>query len=1314
VVPEAAEEPFVLEVPELTPEVPADLVGPGPGEPGWPCTGATDCASGFCITTPDGKQCTTTCEEECPFDWKCALYKPSLPDEIYVCAPVFMTLCRPCRSNAECMVNGVALGDACIGYGGAGSFCGAACGGEETCPSGYECAEVEDVSGASSMQCRRVEGECGCTQWFADEAASTDCYVENEWGVCAGERGCTAQGLSDCSAVAPEPEACNLEDDDCDGKVDEDTDGAACIVSNGFGMCPGTETCVNGKITCVGSEAKPEVCDGVDSDCDGQTDEGFPDTDEDGVADCIETDKDGDGIPDGKDNCVDTFNPGQADADLDTVGDVCDPDDDNDMVSDDVDCAPFDAAAYPGAAEVCDGKDNDCNSMVDEGFPDTDWDGWKDCVDDDDDGDGHGDAQDCAPLDAAVFPGAPETCDGADDDCDFSVDEGFPDVDADGSADCVDADVDGDGVPNASDNCPALANVDQADADKDGMGDLCDGDLDGDGVPNLVDNCADLKNPTQGDVDQDGLGDACDADLDGDGKDNASDNCPLVSNPGQEDADSDGTGDACENDKDGDGTPDAMDCAAMDPLVHPGADEVCNSVDDDCDLLVDEGFPDQDMDGLKDCVDNDDDGDGDPDQTDCKPLNAAVSHFAVETCNGVDDDCSGDVDDDLGTLSCGKGACAHTVAACIAGKVQTCDPFQGAAPEACDGKDNDCNGLTDEGLGTVTCGAGVCFHQQASCVNGKPANCNPMAGAGVEVCDGADNDCDGKVDEQLGLVTCGTGICKHSVAACVGGEEQACDPMQGALVETCDGQDNDCDGLTDEDLGETACGKGECFHAQPYCAAGKVLPCDPFLGAEAEVCDGKDNDCDSLSDEDLGTTTCGLGVCQHSVLSCVGGQAQPCDPMQGSVPEVCDGKDNDCDGATDEGLGKTTCGLGECEHEVDNCANGAAQLCDPMEGWQQETCDGLDNDCDSEADEGLGDLTCGLGKCQHSVASCVGGKSQSCDPMQGSVPELCNKLDDDCDGLVDEDFGFTVEQIGCKTVDVKNTGVSKLTGWTVKANGVALAVTEPSGGVAPGATGRIDLAYILDGATTVEVSAGCAAVTKQFNQECNVRMVMGEMGDEGGDYMAVERTALELAGAFAAATGIGVETWKDPGSQCGLNYVAHLLLADSEDLTKVDLIYYHNHGSFSFSDAAQKKLFDWVSKGGVLIFDDCGGADFVDLQAYFGFYITLNGNTSGGYQWLKNTDVTKVPFELTTGDLDAAATWTEGGQDGLNGGVEAIIMRGPTPWMSGKKVGNGWVAFVGGDWGCTLGSECDAGNTPSHKLMMNFAYIATGRAKLIK
>lgn len=129
-------------------------------------------------------------------------------------------------------------------------------------------------------------------------------------------------------------------------------------------------------------------------------------------------------------------------------------------------------------------------------------------------------------------------------------------------------DGDGDGVPDAMDNCPAAPNPDQADTDGDGFADACD-------------NCPATPNPAQEDFDSDGRGDVC-ADRDEDGLLDADDNCPLVPNGDQADGDDDGVGDVC--DEDGDGVRDDLDNC---PLVANG-----DQSDTDGDLAGDACDPD--------------------------------------------------------------------------------------------------------------------------------------------------------------------------------------------------------------------------------------------------------------------------------------------------------------------------------------------------------------------------------------------------------------------------------------------------------------------------------------------------------------------------------------------------------------------------------------------------------------------------------------------------------------------------------------------------------------------------------------------------
>jgi hypothetical protein len=272
--------------------------------------------------------------------------------------------------------------------------------------------------------------------------------------------------------------------------------------------------------------------------------------------------------------------------------------------------------------------------------------------------------------------------------------------------------------------------------------------------------------------------------------------------------------------------------------------------------------------------------------------------------------------------------------------------------------------------GTSAAATNNCYYQALSPKQLQDALQAIAKNISSEVCDGLDNDCDGKVDNNLQAPLCDDqdGVCKGATAACGGsagwqtciaGDYQAHAHKNGLLYQVdetlCDGRDNDCDGVIDEGCGcidgETRpCGTdaGVCVKGTQHCVAGVWLGCVGGVTAVPEACDGKDNDCDGKTDEDLArpcSTICGPGE-----QRCVGGKYDQCDAQLPSK-EVCDGEDNDCDGTVD----------GPDAYCADGgvCVNGECKEVDPNSGQYNPDYDdegGCDCDVASEGPRNLGAL----------------------------------------------------------------------------------------------------------------------------------------------------------------------------------------------------------------------------------------------------------------------------------------------------------------------------------------------------------------------
>ena len=418
-------------------------------------------------------------------------------------------------------------------------------------------------------------------------------------------------------------------------------------------------------------------------------------------------------------------------------------------------------------------------------------------------------------------------------------------------------------------------------------------------------------------------------------------------------------------------------------------------------------------------------------------------------CNGIDDDCSGAVDEDYVPLAtaCGVGACAATGStSCARGRSSTPAAGTPAADDsACNGIDDDCSGAVDEDYVSLptACGVGACAATGstscASVVGRRLLRCRelrpPMTrSATASTMTAAARwtrttspcrrpavsglRCDGQHLLRSGSV----------VDSCVPGAPAADDSL-------CNGIDDDCSGAVDEDYVPlaTACGVGACAATGiTSCVGASVVDsCAP--GAPAAVTRPATASTRTATAWPTRTTcplptTCGVGACavRRYYLVCVNGAVQPTPALPdapAAMTTLCNGIDDDCDGAVGRRL------RGPADHlrrrrlrsrpVSTSCASARCRTIalPGSPAADDSLCNGIDDDCDGAVDEDYVSLptTCGVGSLAlDRQTSCSGGQmADSCTAGQPTgTDENCNGLDEDCDGAVDNHYTPSVTSCG--------------------------------------------------------------------------------------------------------------------------------------------------------------------------------------------------------------------------------------------------------------------------------------------------------------
>jgi hypothetical protein len=320
--------------------------------------------------------------------------------------------------------------------------------------------------------------------------------------------------------------------------------------------------------------------------------------------------------------------------------------------------------------------------------------------------------------------------------------------------------------------------------------------------------------------------------------------------------------------------------------------------------------------------------------------------------------------------------------------------------------------------------------------------------AGEQPCVEGDFCYDGPADTRT------FGRCRAGAMSCNGEGLVACLGQITPEPEACNGLDDDCDELVDEDVVLGSCetgGDGSCAVGMLRCIDGGSV-CESTVAPAAESCNDVDDDCDGNTDEGAafacygGTVGCTagdgqfvcVGVCSAGESACVDGQAQACAGDVVPTTDACEGTDEDCDGDIDEGCDclndatqacysgpAGTADVGVCRRGTQTCVNGAFGACSGavMPGTESCANEGDDDDCDGTADDiaGRGDpctVSANHGICRNGAQQCQVGALACVTPQPppgaGTTGEtLCDGRDEDCDGTVDDGFDLQTDPANC-------------------------------------------------------------------------------------------------------------------------------------------------------------------------------------------------------------------------------------------------------------------------------------------------------------